>query len=312
MNDKILGAMYGLALGDALGATLEFMSRGEIRRRYPQGHREIIGGGPFDWAPGDVTDDTDMALCLVRGIRAAGVEASVPQLVEAIGKEFMKWRARNPPDIGNIVRLALDLFARHGDWGRVSRGVREEKGDYAAGNGALMRTLPISLYWPHDLERVAALSHALTEMTHPHPEASWCSVVYNLVVCGIVKGESIEASFSQAVRCAPWEGPALAKIARRFADFPSRAPLIDEAGIQGTGYCVDTLEAALWCLLTTDDAEACIVKAANLGDDTDTVAAVAGGLAGAHYGVSALPSRWMEKLDAKVRSEIADAFSVGR
>lgn len=302
-NDRALGAMYGLALGDALGATLEFMSRDEIRRRYPHGHREIVGGGPFDWAPGQVTDDTDMALCLKRGIEKAGLDANVPAIVDAVGAEFMKWRAKNPPDIGNTVRLALDLFARYEDWDRVAEAVRAQKGEYAAGNGALMRTLPISLFFIDDIDRVKALSHALTWMTHPHPEASWCSIAYNVFVCGLSSGQSPEVSWERVIAAAPMSNRELSRISPRFFDFPARARSLDESAIRGSGYCVDTLEAALWSFLTTDSAEECIVRAANLGDDTDTVAAVAGGLAGAHYGLSALPERWIRRLDADVRRE---------
>lgn len=304
MNDRLLGAMYGLALGDALGATTEFLLRSEVRRRYPQGHREIIGGGAFRWAPGQVTDDTDMALCVLRGIRHAGLDAPVSKIVDSVGAEFMKWRAKNPPDIGNIVRLALDSFVRLGDWNKVAQAVKADRGDYAAGNGALMRTLPISLFWPRDIERVKAVSFALTHMTHPHPEAEWCSMAYNVFVCGLLDGQSGKASWAKAVAALPLEGTGLQKLAWRFADVPSELLRMEESVIRSSGYCVDTLEAALWCFFTTESAEDCIVKAANLGDDADTVAAVAGGIAGAHYGLSALPERWLVKLDEKVRTEI--------
>lgn len=309
MDDRILGAMYGLALGDALGATTEFLSRSEVRRRYPQGHREIIGGGAFRWAPGQVTDDTDMALCVMRGLRDAGLEAPLSKIVDSVGAEFMKWRARNPPDIGNIVRLALDTFARVGDWKIVARAVQADRGEYAAGNGALMRTLPISLFWPQDIERVKAVSLALTHMTHPHPEAEWCSMAYNVFVCGLLDGHSAKASWAKAVAAVPLEGTGLQKLAWRFADIPNELLRMDENVIRSSGYCVDTLEAALFCFFTTESAEDCIVKAANLGDDADTVAAVAGGIAGAHYGRDALPSRWMEKLEEKVRVEIASTWA---
>lgn len=307
-NDRLLGAMYGLALGDALGATTEFLSRSEVRKRYPNGHREIVGGGAFHWAPGEVTDDTDMALCVARGIRHAGLDASIAKIVDAVGAEFMSWRAKDPPDIGNIVRLALGEFARLGDWAKVAQAVKADRGEYAAGNGALMRTLPISLFWPKDIERVRAVSLALTHMTHPHPEAEWCSIAYNVLVCALLAGESPEASYSKALAAAPLDSPALAKLSRRFVGYPERLVELDEPAIRSSGYCVDTLEAALWCLFTTDDAEACIVKAANLGDDADTVAAVAGGLAGARYGKNALPERWIRVLEEKARDEIAELF----
>lgn len=305
MKDRALGAIYGLALGDILGATLEFMSRDQIREIYPSGLREIVGGGAFDWAPGEVTDDTDMALCLMRGITKAGKAAPISKIVNAVGAEFMQWRATNPPDIGNTIRFALNLFARHGEWDLVAKVVKNEKGEYAGGNGALMRTLPISLFWPRDEERVIDVSRALTHMTHPHPEAEWCSIFYNLFICGLVRGKGKESSYQRALERAPLDDLSLQRIAQRFHGFPSALVTIDESKIRSSGYCVDTLEAALWALWTTESAEECIVRAANLGDDADTVAAVAGGMAGALYGQSDLPSRWMVKLEEEVRDEIA-------
>lgn len=303
-NDRALGAMLGLALGDALGATTEFMSRREIRKRWPHGHREIVGGGAFGWAPGQVTDDTDMALCIVRGVRRAGLDAGVGDIVNAVGDEFMRWRAKNPPDIGNTIRLALDFYAQCGDWKRVAEKVRETLGDPAAGNGALMRTLPISLFWPNDDERIVEVSLAVSRMTHPHPEADFCSVAYNLLVAHLVRGDDAAKSTDEAFRKAAKFAP----MPLRFERLVERLSTIDEGAISSSGFCVDTLEAALFCLFNEDDAEGCIVRAANLGDDADTVAAVAGGLAGALYGRSGLPSRWLERLDPDVTAEIIEAF----
>jgi len=304
-DDKVIGALLGLALGDALGATTEFMARSEVRRRWPEGHREIVGGGVFGWAAGAVTDDTDMALCLVRGIRRAGVGAEVGVLVRAVGEEFMRWRARNPPDIGNTVRLALRLFEEAGDWERVADGVRERLGERAGGNGALMRTLPVSLFWPADERRIVDVGLAVSRMTHPHPEADFCSVAYNLLVAHLVRGGEKESSVAKALARAATVAPTPS----RFEGFLDRVFRIDANAISSSGYCVDTLEAALYCFLHERDAEGGIVRAANLGDDADTVAAVAGGLAGAFHGRSGLPSRWLERLDARVHAEILEAFA---
>ena len=301
---RLLGSLLGLALGDALGATTEFLPRHEVRRRWPEGHREIVGGGAFGWPPGAVTDDTDMALCLVRGIKRAGKHAHVRELVHAVGDEFMRWKAKNPPDIGNTIRLALRLYEQARDWGAVAHGVRETLGERAAGNGALMRTLPISLYWPDDDARIVEVGLAVSRMTHPHPEADFCTVAYNLLVAHLVRGDEKEASVEKALAKAAEVAP----MPTRFENFVGNVHRIDESEISSSGYCVDTLEAALYCFLHERDAEGCIVRAANLGDDADTVAAVAGGLAGAHYGQSALPARWLEKLDPAVRHEIHHAL----
>lgn len=106
-RDRILGAAYGVALGDILGATLEFKSRAAIRREFPDGHRDIRGGGPWHWRPGQVTDDTDMTLCVARGIRDAGLDAPVPALRDAVGRRFLAWADSGPPDIGITIAGGL-------------------------------------------------------------------------------------------------------------------------------------------------------------------------------------------------------------
>lgn len=304
MRDRILGALLGLALGDALGATLEFMPREQVRRRFPGGLREIVGGGPFGWKPGETTDDTAMALGVARGVLAAGRDAPVTQIVDAVGREFVTWYQSGPPDVGTTVGLALSSYLRCRDWGQAAAAVRETLGDRTAGNGALMRTLPVSVFWPDDHRRMADVSRAITRMTHPHPEAEWCSLAYNLLAARLLAGDRPRIALVMAMDDLPAVAPDLAGAHARLAPRLLGAAALAEEDIRATGYCVDTLEAALWAFLTADGAEECIVRAANLGGDADTVAAVAGGLAGAHYGAAALPERWVRRLEPGVREEI--------
>lgn len=279
------GALLGLAVGDALGVTVEFMDRASIRRRYPEGHREITGGGPFGFKAGEWSDDTAMALAV-----AAGVAEAPHDPVDAVGRHFMAWYDSCPPDVGNTCRTALEAFRQTGSWAEATATVRRRLGENAGGNGALMRTIATALVYGAD----TAQAIRVAEMTHPHAESNAAVAVYNRTVAALLdgagKGEAVAFGLEAA-------GP----LAERLAGL---RPL-KESQVQSSGYVVDTLEAALWSFLTTDTLEACIIRAVNLGDDTDTVGAVAGGLAGSHYGPAAVPRRWSVALRGRERLEDA-------
>jgi ADP-ribosyl-[dinitrogen reductase] hydrolase len=284
---RYLGAMLGLAAGDALGATLEFMPREEVRRRYPEGHREMTGGGPFGWKPGEWTDDTAMALAVARGI-AEAPEDPVP----AVGRHFMAWYESSPPDVGNTCRTALEAFRREGSWEQAAAEVVRLLGDRAAGNGALMRTLPTPLAYGRETRQAVAIAR----MTHPHPDSDACVAAYHRMVEAALAGAEKEAVVAAGLEEA-------AHLAERFA----RAGSLSEAQVRASGYVVDSLEAALWAFLQTDSLEECIVTAVGLGDDADTVGAIAGGLAGAYYGMGALPRKWTATLRGRDQLEEAAA-----
>ena len=282
---RVSGALYGLACGDALGATTEFACAAEIRDRYgPDGVRDLVGGGWLRLPPGGTTDDTAMALCVAEGIAAAGRDAPLPAIVDAVGERFVRWYDSRPPEVGATVARAVQAFQRHRNWDAASADVAAALGERAAGNGALMRTLPVGLFWPDDPGRTIVVSRALTRMTHPAPHADWCSAYYNLLLLHLLRGE----------------GPLDAAMAGAAADVRRIAPDLDATGLGAhvraagrmsrgavenpTGYSVRTLIAALWAVLHGITAEEAIVLAANLGGDADTVAAVAGGIAGALWG----------------------------
>lgn len=283
---RYMGALLGLAVGDALGVTVEFMSRRQLRQAYPDGHREMIGGGPFGFKAGEWSDDTAMALAVARGITE-----SPDDPVDAVGRHFMDWYGSNPPDVGNTCRLALETFQRTSSWAEASATVVRELGDRAGGNGALMRTLPAALAYGGD----TAQAIRIAQMTHPHAESDAAVAIYHRVLDAILrqgadKEDALEMGLAEA-------GPLTERL--------SRLGDLTEDDIRSTGYVVDTLEAALWCLLRTESLEACLVAAVNLGDDADTLGAVAGGLAGALYGPLAVPRRW--SLVMKNRDQLEDA-----
>jgi len=270
------GALLGLAVGDALGCTVEFMSRDEIERRYPGGHREIKGGGPFRIPCGGWTDDTDMALAVARGIAE-----SPDDPVEAVGRHFMAWFHSDPPDVGMTIREALSAYDRTGSWGAATDHIRQMFGERAGGNGALMRTLPTAIAYGADMKPALLIG----QMTHPHPESDAAVACYHSMVNALLGGAAKEEAFRAGLALAGPLSQRLEGLAKRPA-----------GQIDSTGYVVHTLEAAIWSFLRTDSLEECVVTAVNLGEDTDTVGAVAGGLAGAYYGPAAVPRRWTLKM----------------
>jgi|GEM_PF-382089 len=296
---RTLGALLGLAVGDALGCTVEFMDREAIQRRYPGGHREILGGGPFGFPAGSWTDDTAMAVAVGRGI----IE-SPGDPVDAVGRHFVAWLQSGPPDVGSTCRVAISAFLRLGSWTAASRHVEDELGKWAGGNGALMRTLPAALAYGRDPEQAIRIGR----MTHPHPESDAAIAIYHRMVDALLEGAGPEDALAVGLAPLPGAEPAvsrnIAALGHRFARLKDRPGERIRAG----GYVVETLEAALWAFLRTDSLEECITVAVNLGDDADTVGAVVGGLAGAAYGPDAVPRRWSQELRERA---VIDALAEG-
>lgn len=270
---RYLGALLGLAAGDALGATLEFMTREQVKARYPEGHRDLLGGGPFNWAPGAWTDDTQMAACVARGILKSSTDP-----VPAVGEEFMAWFKAGPADVGSTIRRALSLYSRLGSWEAVSQQIWAEMGERAGGNGALMRTLPAHLaYGPTDRR-----PREIGWMTHPTEDSDEALVCYGTVLASLLAGGSKEEAFGA---------------------LPPRYDWTQSAPPPSSGYVWDTLRAALWALWHGQTLEETLILATNLGDDADTVGAVVGGLAGAQWGPLAIPRRWSLKLEGRAELE---------
>lgn len=296
-TERIQGALLGLACGDALGATLENVPRDQVSAvaRQHGGARDeqgrwwlthICGGGWLGLQPGQWTDDTAMALAVAEGILADPADP-----VPHVGAGFLAWFRSNPRGIGQTTCLALSAFS--GDWSQAAQAAAARQGDRAASNGSLMRTLPVGLAYqdPEDVRRHAA---AISRMTHWDQRAEDCCVAYSLTVRHVLAGAAPAAAWAEAVAAlAP--GPVRERLAA--------APSLAYADLRASGFAVDTLEAAVWCVLHARDAEEAILHAVHLGDDADTAGAVAGGLAGAVWGVPGLPMRWIGLLEDRARIE---------
>jgi ADP-ribosyl-[dinitrogen reductase] hydrolase len=319
--DRIRGALLALACGDALGAPAEFKSAATIRQEYGT-LRDMVGGGV--WMPGEWTDDTGMALAVAEGILEAPADP-----VSAIGRNFLEWR-RTAKDVGNTIRAALDAYA--GDWAAASAGTSMARSGHAGGNGSLMRTLPVALAYA-DREQMLRESARVSAMTHWDAQAEVCCGLYCLWIRELLADDrpTVAATsrraelWTSAVRSAEEH---VASHGRLAPDSHGSSPLPVDfwtrvrgmaftrlTDLQPTGYAgfvVDCLEAAVACVVQGRSLEEVLVTLVNLGGEADTMAAVAGGAAGAHWGVQGIPARWLDVLHQRERIERVAAQLVAR
>jgi ADP-ribosyl-[dinitrogen reductase] hydrolase len=275
LRSRARAAFLGLALGDALGATVEFMTAGEIHAAHGV-HRDIVGGGWLRLKPGRVTDDTEMSLCLGRALEAAG--GWDPR---AAADRFAAWMRAGPVDVGSTVRKGIRRFMLEGT---LAGPPCEADG----GNGAVMRVLPVALATLADGPLLAAWAVEQARITHHHPLSDAATVHVGALVHLAVLGRG---------------KPRL----RRASDgLAARLPAFAFEGYRGpaTGYVADTLRTVLHAFFSTRGFEECLVATVNRGGDADTTGAVAGAIAGAYYGEEALPPRWVRRLDRAVREEV--------
>lgn len=289
-RDRFAGCLVGLAVGDALGAPLEFMAPDEIAATHGV-VRDYLGGGWLNVEPGETTDDTQMTVALAESI-------VTHRRVEPadIARRFVAWAASHPKDIGNLTRLALRYHEQSVPWDEVGPRVCRERTGRCAGNGSVMRCAPVGLL--HALDPTALVHDSLTTsaLTHAHPEAAWSTVAVNLAIAELVAGRH-EGLISRVAAAIPQEGVRATVLA---------APGLARVAVRSGGYVLDTLGAAFWALENHPGFEEVVVAAVNLGHDADTVGAVAGALAGAREGLTAIPPRWLQQLhDATLLVDLA-------
>ncbi|MGI9254197.1 MAG: ADP-ribosylglycohydrolase family protein [Thermomicrobiales bacterium] len=289
LADRYAGTLLGLACGDALGATVEFTSREEIVEKFPNGHREMVGGGWLHTAPGEVTDDTQMTLGLLNAMTIAGVDMNL------LTDQFLKWYHSKPKDIGNTTNRSLGALAAGVPWDQAGlHGLDNRPIESAAANGAVMRCAPVALRFRGQPERLVEASLDTARITHIEPRAMWGTVAVNQGIVHLLNGGSFDDLPEAAVAGVENDDVRERVLAARNAD---------PAKMRAGGFVLDTIGAAYWALLNHDNLEETIVAAVALGDDADTTGAVAGALAGAAYGKSAIPRRWLDVLQPREELE---------
>ncbi|MCL2812972.1 MAG: ADP-ribosylglycohydrolase family protein [Oscillospiraceae bacterium] len=294
-----MGAVIGLCVADALGVPVEFTSR-EALEYSPV--TDMRGYGTYSQPPGTWSDDTTMTLCLLDSLKNGLDYADIM-------RKFISWTKKGEYtpygkvfDVGINTRRALARFAR-GAEPLECGGIFEHDN----GNGSLMRILPLAfyLYASYGADFTAGdeafqIIHDVSSLTHAHQRSHIACGIYLSIATSLFEAPDLKSGIYSGIREAKRhyenrDGYAdeLKHYNRIFDDDFMNLP--NEA-IKSGGYVVDTLEAALWCLLNSDSYENCVLKAVNLGEDTDTVAAVAGGLAGIYYGYDAIPEKWISQI----------------
>lgn len=286
-RNRFRGCLLGLATGDALGTTLEFRKPGTF-----QPINDMRGGGPFRLEPGQWTDDTSMALCLATSL----IEMDGFDPLDQMERYLRWWRegylssTGSCFDIGNTIADALSRFEATGEAyaGSVD--------PWSAGNGSLMRLAPVPMYFAGNPAEAIDRSGDSSRTTHGAGEAvDACRYFAGLIVgalMGVKKEELLSARYCPVKGV--WEkSPLAAKVAEvAHGSFKQREPPV----IRGTGYVVESMEAALWAFHKSGDFQEGALCAANLGDDADTTAAIYGQIAGAYYGAGAIPTEWLDRL----------------
>lgn len=296
-RDRIAGALLGVHAGDALGAAVEFSRHDEIRERFPGGVREIVGGGPFGWPAGHATDDTDLTRAVLLAYLDPGAD-----VVRTAADRMLDWLTGNwpdrepgsrPRDIGGATELGLTRFQRSGDPRTAGAGAGQ------AGNGSLMRCVSTALAVPDRARRVRE-SAEISAITHDDPRCTVSCAVYNEIVAALLNGAppAVAVAFGEAISREFWQADVTAAITRGFGLELATAALIGQAGLpdDGGGFVLDSLSLAVAAVLDPRGIADVLADVILLGSDTDTNAAIAGGLVGARDGAAAIPAGWLEVL----------------
>ncbi len=309
--DKLKGGLLGQAVGDALGVPVEFQSRNELKANPVT---DMIGWGTHSQPPGTWSDDSSLMFCTMAAlVEDKGLEGVAEKFVQWYQQGY--WTPRGEVfDIGTTTITAL----RNLDKGIpfTESGVKTE---YSQSNGSLMRILPASLYYllkndnRLDWKSVLEPIHAASAITHAHPTCLVACGIHGIFIHHLLNGKSPLDAYHATITDAQTlysKQEAFENILKLFDRILSgNLPLLAETDISSSGYVVHTLEAAMWSFLTTASFEDAVLVAVNLGDDTDTVGAITGGLAGLYHGINSIPPRWIDVLAKKDEIfQLCDSF----
>lgn len=289
-RERILGGLWGSLVGDALGVPVEFIDRAFVQNNPV---KDMRGNGTHDQPVGTWSDDGAMILCTTESLLHHEFD------IQDLGDRFVRWMDHElwtatgiVFDVGGTTSTALR---------RITNGIPADQAggrhEDSNGNGSLMRILPVVLRFANEsTENLSNYAERASAITHAHARSKMACVFYGFTARQLLLGMPPEAALQVArTEFEGWyqHAPELSVFRRILEDDFPRLP---EGQIVSTGYVLHTLHASLWCLLTADSFEECVLKAVNLGGDTDTTGCVVGGLAGVHYGVRAIPGKWIHSL----------------
>jgi ADP-ribosyl-[dinitrogen reductase] hydrolase len=286
-TDKAESVLLGLACGDALGRPVEFKSPATIEASHGT-LDEMVGFGTHGQPAGTITDDTELALRIARSlVTNAGFDG------EDIASRFVSWYDSGPFDIGLMTSDALSRIQAGAPWDEAGRAVWESRPEGSnAGNGSVMRCAPYAIAYAEDEQYLGEISERSSAMTHADPRCTRGCAIINLTIAALFRGE--QSPLEQALET-PYPGRSEA---RELTDALTGLPEdISAAEIHNGGYVVDALQAGLYYALDAGTARDAIVRAVNGGNDSDTIGAITGAVAGARFGADALPEDWLATID---------------
>ncbi|MBR9705599.1 ADP-ribosylglycohydrolase family protein [Candidatus Pacearchaeota archaeon] len=293
-TNNISAALIGLSVGDALGVPVEFMTREELEENPVTG---MIGNGTHSQPKGTWSDDSSLAFCLTESL-------CQNFNLNSIGQKFYGWACNaywtahdEVFDIGNVTIRAMTKLEK----GRDSKlsGSTEERSN---GNGSLMRALPLAFYTQDMDEKRFELAEQVSAITHAHPISKIACAFYNDLAINLIKDQKPLQAYENAIKSTKnyYKNKSEKEFLSSFQrTFNKEIPTLSRKEINSGGYVVDTLEASIWCLLNSKNYKDAVLKAVNLGSDTDTTATVTGGLAGIVFGYDNIPKEWINTLARK-------------
>lgn len=299
LENKLKSSILGLAAGDALGVPYEFISRDIIKKNPCY---DMIGNGTHNKKAGTWSDDTSLTLCLLDNLNNKNINYN------NIMKSFVLWyddgsytADGDTFDIGITTRDAVNNYKKGKS--PINCGLDDE---YSNGNGSLMRILPIAFYIKKYFDgqlfensEVINIVYNISSLTHKHKRSLIACIIYTAIALNLINDMNIEKAIDKALKDSYnyYKGEKEINYYSRIFDADFKK--LNEEKIESSGYVIHTLEASIWILLNTSNYKDAVLKAVNLGNDTDTTAAVTGGLAGLYYSIDNIPSKWIDTLRNK-------------
>lgn len=271
-------------MGDALTAPTQYLSRQEIQDRFVQ-VRDMFGGGWLKLRPGQFSGDTQMMLCVLESILDEGGFKIDPAIVK-----LLQWFKTRPKGIGKTTTESLKRLSKGESWRTASHCIYTQNPHQSAGNGALVRSIPIALRYATDRVSLVSYSSDCAMITHADPVATTAVVLLNLMISQLVQTAERDPRNASL----DW---LFGNQKNRWKNIFGEVDYLDIDDQIASGFAVDTLQSALWCYLKTESFEEAVVRAVNRGEDTSTLSAITGALAGAHYGIEHIPARWQQSLE---------------
>ncbi|WP_298756295.1 ADP-ribosylglycohydrolase family protein [uncultured Psychroserpens sp.] len=292
--EKIRGGIIGVAVGDALGVPYEFLSRDEMKERPV---KDMVGYGSHNQPPGTWSDDSSLTFCLMEGLLEGYNTKNIADKFIAWYDESY-WTAHgNVFDIGVTTRQSI-FYMKKGHTPEICGGMDE----YSNGNGSLMRILPL-IYFIKNTENIDEryqMIKDISSLTHAHLRSVIACFIYVEYAIELLnnsnKIDAYQITKNRVNTYLKTKGLNPKELGFYFDILESDIHSIGEDRISGSGYVVNSLKASLWCFINTDNYKDAVIKAVNFGEDTDTTAAITGGLAGLHYGLDAIPKAWRDKI----------------